>query len=121
LTADPLTWAQSFIFEDGFGDSIGASNLTPDPPPTPQELLVELRDQVNGLDVRPGIATALSAQLSAAMAALEDDNAENDVATLNALAAFINAVEAQRGKELGDADASSLVAAAEAIGAALGG
>jgi hypothetical protein len=121
LTADPLSWAQSFVFEDGFGASIGAADLIPDPPPTPQELLVELRDQVNALDVHPGIATGLCAKVSAAIATLEDDNVENDEAARNVLAAFVSAVEAQRGKAVSDADASALVAAAAAIVAALGG
>jgi hypothetical protein len=46
---------------------------------------------------------------------LEDANPQNDVAAINALQAFINKVEAQRGKKISEADADALIAKAQAI------
>ena len=46
---------------------------------------------------------------------LEDGNAKNDKAAVNSLEAFINAVEAQRGKKIPEADADDLIAAAQEI------
>ena len=48
-------------------------------------------------------------------------NQNNDVAAINSLEAFINAVEAQRGTKIAEADADDLVAAAQAIIDALSG
>ncbi len=52
---------------------------------------------------------------AAAEKALADANSDNDVAAINALGAFIEGVEAQRGKQLTDAEADALIAAAQAI------
>ncbi len=79
------------------------------------DLLTELIDNVIALDLRNGISTSLDAKLDAVVKALDDVNANNDVAAVNALNAFINAVNAQAGKEISLADADSLIAAAQAI------
>jgi hypothetical protein len=42
-------------------------------------------------------------------------NSNNDVAALNSLQAFINAVEAQRGQAITETQADELIAAAEEI------
>jgi hypothetical protein len=55
------------------------------------------------------------------MRALEDINENNDVAAINALHALINAVEAQRGNRISEADADALIAAAQKIIAQLSG
>ncbi len=47
--------------------------------------------------------------------ALDEVNQDNDVAAINTLEAFINAVEAQRGKKIADTDADALIALAEEI------
>ena len=48
-----------------------------------------------------------------------DANVNNDGAVCNSLAAFISAVEAQRGKKITSAQADQLIAAAEQIKATL--
>ncbi len=120
FSADPFFWAQSFVFEDAFGAAIGASGMTVDLP-TPEELLSELIERVSALSVRAGISNSLNAKLSAVRSAIDDNNVENDVAARNTLLAFISAVEAHRGNQVSDADATLLVAAAERIIVALGG
>ncbi len=53
--------------------------------------------------------------LNAAFGALEDENENNDIAAINTLGAFINVVEAQRGKKIPEAEADALIAAAMEI------
>ena len=84
-------------------------------PPTPEELITELVNVVIELNLQHGISNALDSKLDNVLKALEDANANNDVSAINALFAFINSVEAQRGKTISDADADSLIAAAQAI------
>ena len=78
----------------------------------PAELIVHLLEEVEGLELPSGISNGLEAKLEAALRALEDANEKNDVAAINSLEAFINAVEAQRGKKIPEADADALIAAA---------
>ncbi|UCG56935.1 MAG: right-handed parallel beta-helix repeat-containing protein [Phycisphaerales bacterium] len=82
---------------------------------TPQEAIEQLIDQVAALNLQKGIDNSLDAKLDAAFKALDDVNANNDVAAINALQAFINAVEAQRGDKISDADADALIAAVQDI------
>jgi len=77
---------------------------------TPQEAIQNLIDQVADLNLQQGIDNSLDAKLDAAFKALDDVNENNDVAAINALQAFINAVEAQRGKKISDEDADALIA-----------
>jgi hypothetical protein len=121
FASDPFYEMQSFVFEDLFGRSIGAGGLTLDLPPTPEERLSSLSDGVAAMNLPDGIGASLSAKLSGALATLEDGNATNDVASGNVLRAFIQAVEAQRGKKLTDAQATYLVDSANAVLLALGG
>jgi hypothetical protein len=60
------------------------------------------------LDLPEGISNSLLAKLDAAEKA-------NDSVAINLLQAFISAVEAQRGKQILEADADTLIAAAKAI------
>jgi len=87
----------------------------------PVELLGELAGKVFGLNLQHGIENSLDAKLDAALKALEDVNNNNDVAAINALEAFINAVEAQSGNKIATEDADVLIAAAEEIIAVLSG
>ena len=57
----------------------------------------------------------LDAKLETVLQALQDVNENNDVAAINSLNAFINAVEAQRGNAIADADAELLVFIAQQI------
>lgn len=49
-----------------------------------------------------------------------DMNENNDVAAINSLYAFINALEAQRGNKITEADACSMIQAADQIIVTLG-
>ncbi len=84
-------------------------------PPTPAELVAELLEEVGGLELPRGIENGLEAKLEAALRALEDENENNDAAAINTLEGFINAVEAQRGKKIPEAEADALIAAAQEI------
>ena len=88
------------------------------PPTTGVEVLV---DQVVELNLNNGISNSLDVKLENAQQALSDMNQNNDGSAINALNAFINAVEAQRGNHISETDADALIAAAEQIIAVLGG
>ena len=78
-------------------------------------MLRELAVDIVELNLQNGIENSLDVKLDAALQALVDINANNDVAAVNSLQAFINAVEAQRGNKIPAADADALIAAAQAI------
>jgi hypothetical protein len=82
---------------------------------TPKEMLEELTGTVISLNIKGGISNAFDAKLERAISALDDVNENNDIAAINSLNAFINAVEAQRGQHITNEDADLLVAAAQAI------
>ena len=90
-------------------------------PPTPQALIVQLIDTVAEMNLQQGIDNSLDAKLDAAFNALDDVNQNNDVAAINSLNAFKNAVEAQRDNKLTGAQADELIAQADSIIAMLGG
>ena len=66
--------------------------------------------QVEKLSPPKGIENSLVAKLDSALKVLEDVNENNDGAAINSLEAFINAVEAQKGKKISEADADALIA-----------
>jgi hypothetical protein len=78
-------------------------------------MIQELTETVIDLNLQQGISNSLDAKLGAALAALDDVNNNNDVAAINTLNAFINAVEAQRGNKISNEDADALIATAQAI------
>jgi parallel beta-helix repeat protein len=82
---------------------------------TPVKLTENLINSVNALNLQHGIENSLDVKLEAAMNALLDITAKNDVAAINSLQAFINAVEAQRGDKITDTEADELIAAAQEI------
>ncbi len=82
---------------------------------TPEQAIQQLIVKVTTLNIQQGIANSLDAKLDAVSKALDDVNENNDVAAINALGAFINAIEAQRGNKISDADADALIAAANEI------
>jgi parallel beta-helix repeat protein len=81
----------------------------------PGDMIQELADQVMALNLQHGISNSLDSKLDAALQALEDINKNNDIAAINTLEAFINAVEAQRDGKITDADADALIAKAQKI------
>ena len=78
-------------------------------------LLSALVEKIISLNLAEGITNSLDAKLDAALNALEDVNENNDVAAINSLQAFINAVEAQRGEKITDAEADTLIDSAQEI------
>lgn len=90
-------------------------------PSSPEDQLVELIGDVMALNLQQGISNSLDAKLDGALQAIDDVNENNDIAAINKLQAFINAVEAQRGNKITTEQADTLIAAAQAIIASLGG
>jgi predicted CXXCH cytochrome family protein len=86
---------------------------------TPVEMVQQLINLVTSLNLQSGIENSLDAKLDAAEKALSDLQENNDVAAINALQAFINATEAQRGNHILEADTDAFIAAAQEIIAVL--
>jgi hypothetical protein len=82
---------------------------------SPEDLIAGLVGDVIGLNLQTGITNSLDAKLDSVLGALEDLNANNDVAAINSLQAFINAVLAQRGNHIPEVDADALITSAQAI------
>jgi hypothetical protein len=76
---------------------------------TAGEGIIQLITKVLALNLQAGIENSLDAKLDAALQALDDLNANNDVAAINATEAFINAVEAQSGNKIQPEDADDLI------------
>jgi hypothetical protein len=74
-----------------------------------------LSELVTSYNLKQGIANSLDAKLQNALDALSAANAGQRQDVANKLEAFINAVEAQRGKELTNAQADALVSLARRI------
>ena len=103
------------VNQDGFPDIVIGSNnrgvhvySLVDVP----ALVTTLIDEVFDINLASGIANNLDAKLDTAMDALLDTVDGNDGAATNMLQAFINAVSAQAGKKISEADADALIAAA---------
>jgi hypothetical protein len=113
IDGTPVTTDQRGVTRpQGPGCDVGAFELDA---LTVEGALGSLVDLVDTIDVSGGTVNSLLAKLNSALASLSDDNTRNDGAAVNALQAFINAVEAQRGKKISDADADALVPAAQQI------
>ncbi|MHC4638454.1 MAG: choice-of-anchor Q domain-containing protein [Planctomycetota bacterium] len=84
-------------------------------PAEPADLVDDLAGDIIELYLPEGIENNLLAKLNAAIGLLGDGNENNDVAAVNLLEAFINAVQAQSGKMISQADADALISAAEQI------
>jgi PKD domain len=70
---------------------------------------------VESYNLKQGIENSLDAKLNAAVDALNDLNQHNNTAAVNALQAFMNAVNAQRGTQITDAQADTLIQKVQAI------
>jgi hypothetical protein len=127
LSSDPIPGGRAWAYVDGVGwfpPGLAGTDLAARivmGTRAPRELLSELVTTVVQLNLAAGISNSLDAKLNAAMAALDDTQVGNDGAAINVMFAFIHSVEAQRGKRLTNAQADSLVAAAQQIISALGG
>lgn len=81
----------------------------------PVRLIERLMDYVYDLNLQQGIENSLDAKAQAIVNALTNLNANDDVAAIGALEAFVNAVEAQQGSEISIDDAVELVREARRI------
>jgi len=81
------------------------------------EQTADLITAVNNLATKAGTKNALLAKLNAALKKIQSNNSG---AACGELQAFINLVDAQRGKAISTSDADSLIAAATQIRAVLG-
>jgi len=84
-------------------------------PIEPVDLVIELSENVDTMSLQKGVTNSLQVILDTALRLLEDENEHNDSAAINSLQAFINAVNAQRGKKISEEDADYLVTAAQQI------
>ena len=105
------------VFDDNNGTDSGSARVISGlfVPPDALTLLEQLIQDVVDLNLQQGINNSLDAKLDAVIQALQDVNENNDVAAINALQAFINAVQAQSGIHIPVADADALIAKAQAI------
>jgi len=85
----------------------------------PETMLEELRDYVDSTGLPEATKDSLNSSLEVAISALEDSNPKNDLVAANVLKAFINKVEAQRGKKISEGFADELITKAQEIAAAL--
>jgi hypothetical protein len=77
-----------------------------------QAIIDMVDDFVASGDIDATMANSLKSKLEAALASLERGNENSARGQLNA---FINQVEAQRGKKISDAAADALISAAQAV------
>lgn len=122
-----LRWMYSTGGEEGYGRQFNDSGqlvfssstagvfVASLPEPDPDILLSELIETVNAIELSNGTKNALTAKLQTALQKLDDQNDVNNIASVNQLEAFINAVEAQRDKHIPGEEADALIAAAEQI------
>jgi hypothetical protein len=80
--------------------------------PTPADLVTDLLKDLEEMEINEGYVNSLEAKLNAALAAFNAEDVEGGIDELNS---FINAVEAQRGKKITEADADFLIASATTI------
>jgi hypothetical protein len=118
------TWPDTYevtvtVTDNDFGT--GSCVLTVEILPTPEVMIEVLTDNLNGMDLPVSIAGSLDSSLDNVVKVLEDSNAQNDIAAINDLEAFINKVEAQRGKKISEEYADTLISNAQEIIAALSG
>jgi hypothetical protein len=92
---------------------------TAEPPPavpqSPEALIGALSEKIAAIHASSGIVSSLDAKLSNALAALENIKRKDNASATRMMLAFINAVEAQRGKELTDAQANDLISTARDV------
>ena len=95
--------------QDGLNFTIALTTF--DPVAAIEDLAMVVMD----MNLQNGIENSLDSKLDAAVNALEDANENNDSAACHSLAAFICAVEAQRGNQITSAQADQLIASAQDI------
>jgi FIMAH domain len=111
-----MTWNLSVQIASPALGALGAISLRPVQNNTPGQMIEELIETVQSFELHHGIENALLAKLNAALRKLANGNTEG---ARGSLGAFINQVEAQSGKKITVEQADELIAAANAILAAL--
>ena len=91
------------VGDDGFNLTIVADTL----PSNPTDAINLLIGLVFELNLQQGISNSLDAKLDSVVNALDDANQNNDVAAVNSLNAFINAVQAQSGNHIPSDEANT--------------
>jgi hypothetical protein len=98
---------------------LGTVVLTVEVLAVPEVMLDILDEIIDDMDLPEGKGDSITASLDTAAKVLEDSNPKNDGAAVNSLEAFINKLEAQRGKKIPAETADELIAIAREIIAAL--
>jgi len=115
----PYTVAVRTTDDDGSTDIATLIVTVENPPPA---IMVEnLSEDIGEMGLPPSTENNLTASLDTANKVLMDSNPKNDVAAINTLEAFINKIEAQRGKKIPEEIADELIAKAQEIIEALSG
>lgn len=99
------------LFLDNFIIEQGVISISQDA----LELLNDLIQQVTAIDLNSGNKNSLLVKLDSALKILQDGDEDNDALAIHSLQAFINAVEAQRGKKISQEDADDLIVDAQQI------
>lgn len=113
-SAGVYTVTMTLTDDDGASDTDTATVTVMGPVEAIQDLVSVIQD----IDLPHGTENSLISKLENALKSLEK---ENEGAAINQLEAFINAVEAQRGKKITDDDADALIATAQLIIDLIGG
>ena len=106
-----VTWEKTEVLNYGkYAQLVGLTYQTP------EEMLVDLFEEVLDLSEEYNIPEGSLNLLETASSALEDANTNNDVSAINKLNAFINQVIAHRNNgDIAPEAANALIAAAQAI------
>jgi len=105
-------WDTPYEIDENNQDNYPLMELWSPKPPSPMEALEELIQTVESWDVGTGVETSLTSKLQAAYWSLDR---ENQNASIGQLTAFINEVEALRGKKLTNEQADQLISEAQRI------
>jgi len=101
--------------------SAGSDTFTVVILPVPDEMVDNISDDIEEMELPASVENSLTTSLDTANKVLEDSNQNNDAAAINSLEAFINKLEAQRGKKIPADVADELIAKAQEIIDALTG
>jgi len=122
FTPDVLgTYVITLVVADSYGAESDTDKVTIEAF-SPEYMVEALIDKIDdNTDLPEAIKDSLSVSLDTALKVLSDSNQKNDVAAINALGAFINKIEAQRGKKIPEEFAIDLIERAQDIITALSG
>lgn len=102
-------------FIDGSDAVVGTVESVIRELPTPADQIGDLIGLVMNLNIQAGIGSSLDSKLQNALDALDRAQAGDTASATGILYAFIQSVEAQRGKQLTNEQADQLIATAQAV------